>query len=95
MKIMKNTFSTLVFELFLPSIENCRKLKIQKIQKLTSPTGHVPAWTEKTSLVAPQLICIAAGLGTHPLAAAMRNMNYSVERGGFSSSTIHINSFLC
>jgi hypothetical protein len=38
MKIKKNTFSTLVLELFFPSIANCRKLKIQKIQKSTSPT---------------------------------------------------------
>jgi hypothetical protein len=37
MKIKKNTFSTLVLELFFPSIANCKKLKIQKIQKSTSP----------------------------------------------------------
>jgi hypothetical protein len=29
MKIKKNTFSTLVLELFFPSIANCRKLKIK------------------------------------------------------------------
>jgi hypothetical protein len=40
MKIKKNTFSTLVLELFFPSIANCKKLKIQKIQKSTSPTGQ-------------------------------------------------------
>jgi hypothetical protein len=38
MKIKKNTFSTLVLELFFPSIANCKKLKIQKIQKSTSPS---------------------------------------------------------
>jgi hypothetical protein len=38
MKIKKNTFTTLVLELFFPSIANCRKLKIQKS---TSPTLHV------------------------------------------------------
>jgi hypothetical protein len=41
MKIKKNTFSTLVLELFFPSIANCKKLKIQKIQKSTSPTVQV------------------------------------------------------
>jgi hypothetical protein len=35
MKIKKNTFSTLVLELFFASIANCKKLKIQKS---TSPT---------------------------------------------------------
>jgi isochorismate hydrolase len=30
MKIKKNTFTTLVLELFFQSIANCRKLKIQK-----------------------------------------------------------------
>jgi hypothetical protein len=40
MKIKKNTFSTSVLELFFPSIANCKKLKIQKIQKLSSPKGH-------------------------------------------------------
>jgi hypothetical protein len=30
MKIKKNTFSTLVLELFFPSIANCKKFKIQK-----------------------------------------------------------------
>jgi hypothetical protein len=29
MKIKENTFSTLVLELFFPSITNCRKLKIK------------------------------------------------------------------
>jgi hypothetical protein len=29
MKIKKNSFSTLVLELFFPSIANCRKLKLQ------------------------------------------------------------------
>jgi hypothetical protein len=38
MKIKKNTFSTLLFELFFQSIANFRKLKIKKIQKSTSPT---------------------------------------------------------
>jgi hypothetical protein len=38
MKIKKNAFSTLVLELFFPSIANCKKFKIQKIQKSTSPT---------------------------------------------------------
>jgi hypothetical protein len=33
----KAPFSTLVLELFIPSIANCRKMKIQKIQKSTSP----------------------------------------------------------
>jgi hypothetical protein len=36
MKIKKNTFSTLVLELFFQSIANCRILKIKKIQKSTS-----------------------------------------------------------
>jgi hypothetical protein len=40
MKIKKNTFSTLVLELFFPSIANCKKLKIQKIQKSTSPIAQ-------------------------------------------------------
>jgi hypothetical protein len=40
MKIKKNTFSTLALELFFPSIANCRKLKIQKIQKSTSPSAY-------------------------------------------------------
>jgi molecular chaperone DnaK (HSP70) len=38
MKINKNTFSTLVLDLFCQSTANCKKLKIQKIQKSTSPT---------------------------------------------------------
>jgi hypothetical protein len=37
MKINKNTFSTLVSELFFPSIANCRKLKIPKNQKIDFP----------------------------------------------------------
>jgi hypothetical protein len=37
MKIKKNTFSTLVLELFFPSIANCRKLKIKKNQKIDFP----------------------------------------------------------
>jgi hypothetical protein len=37
MKIKKNTFSTLVLELFFPSIANCRKLKIQKNPKIDFP----------------------------------------------------------
>jgi hypothetical protein len=37
MKIKKNTFSTLVLELFSPSIANCRKLKIQKNPKIDFP----------------------------------------------------------
>jgi hypothetical protein len=37
MKIKKNTFSTLVLELFFPSIANCRKLKIQKSPKIDFP----------------------------------------------------------
>jgi hypothetical protein len=37
MKIKKNTFSTLVLELFFPSIANCRKLKIQKNTKIDFP----------------------------------------------------------
>jgi hypothetical protein len=37
MKIKKNTFTTLVLELFLPSIANCRKLKIQKNPKIDFP----------------------------------------------------------
>jgi hypothetical protein len=37
MKIKKNTFSTLVLELFFPSIANCRKLKIQKNPKTDFP----------------------------------------------------------
>jgi hypothetical protein len=41
MKTKKNTFSTLVLELFFPSIANCKKLKIRKIQKSTSPIGQV------------------------------------------------------
>jgi hypothetical protein len=37
MKIKKNTFSTLVLELFFPSTANCRKLKIQKKSKNRLP----------------------------------------------------------
>jgi hypothetical protein len=37
MKIKKNTFSTLVLELFFPSIANYRKLKIQKSPKIDFP----------------------------------------------------------
>jgi hypothetical protein len=37
MKIKKNTFCTLVFELFFPSTANCRKLKIQKNPKIDFP----------------------------------------------------------
>jgi hypothetical protein len=37
MKIKTNTFSTLVLELFFPSIANCRKLKIQKNPKIDFP----------------------------------------------------------
>jgi hypothetical protein len=37
MKIKKNTFSTLVLELFFPSTANCRKLKIQKNPKIDFP----------------------------------------------------------
>jgi hypothetical protein len=37
MKIKKNTFSTLVLELFFPSIANCRKLKKKKS---TSPSAE-------------------------------------------------------
>jgi hypothetical protein len=37
MKIKKNTFSTLVLELFFPSVANCRKLKIQKNPKIDFP----------------------------------------------------------
>jgi hypothetical protein len=33
MKIKNHIFSTLVLELFFPSIANCKKLKIPKIQK--------------------------------------------------------------
>jgi hypothetical protein len=41
MKIKKNTFSTLVLELFFPSIANFGKLKIQKkSKKSTSSTAH-------------------------------------------------------
>jgi hypothetical protein len=36
MKIKKNTVSTLVLELFSPSIATCGKLKIQKNPKSTS-----------------------------------------------------------
>jgi hypothetical protein len=37
MKIKKNTFASLALELLFPYIAKCRKLKIQKIQKSTSP----------------------------------------------------------
>jgi hypothetical protein len=49
MKIMKNTFSTLVLELCFPSIANCRKLKTKKIQKSTSPT--VQGWGSSDSFL--------------------------------------------
>jgi hypothetical protein len=40
MKIKKNTFSTLVLELFFPSIANCRKLKIKnRLPLLYSTVG--------------------------------------------------------
>jgi hypothetical protein len=48
MKIKKNTFSTLVLELFFPLIANCKKLKIQKIQKSTSPTAESLKKTAKS-----------------------------------------------
>jgi hypothetical protein len=38
MKIKKTPFATLVLELFFQSIANCKKLKVKKIQKSTSPT---------------------------------------------------------
>jgi hypothetical protein len=41
MKIKKNTFSTLVLELFFPSIANCRKLKIQKNSKIDFPYSPI------------------------------------------------------
>jgi hypothetical protein len=47
MKIKKNTFTTLVLELCILAIyyfANSRKLKIQKIQKSTSPTPHAVSW---------------------------------------------------
>jgi hypothetical protein len=37
MKIKKKAFSTLVLELFFPSIANCRKLKFQKNPKIDFP----------------------------------------------------------
>jgi hypothetical protein len=37
MQIKKDTFSTLVLELFFPLIANCRKLKIQKNPKIDFP----------------------------------------------------------
>jgi hypothetical protein len=37
MKIKKNVFSTLVLELFFPSIADCRKFKIQKNPKIDFP----------------------------------------------------------
>jgi hypothetical protein len=46
MKIKKNTFCTLVLELFFPSTANCRKLKIQKNPKIDFPYCTVLyAWT--------------------------------------------------
>jgi hypothetical protein len=57
MKIKKNTFSTLVLELFFPSIANCKKLKIQKIQKSTSPTP------QHLSLIIPILYAVVRSGG--------------------------------
>jgi hypothetical protein len=48
MKIKKNTFSTLVSELFFPSIANCRKLKIQKNPKIDFPYYTVIVVLRKT-----------------------------------------------
>jgi hypothetical protein len=42
MNIKKNTFCTLVLELFFPSIANCRKLKIQKNPKIDFPYCIAP-----------------------------------------------------
>jgi hypothetical protein len=42
MKIKKNTFYTLVLELFFPSTANCRKLKIKK--------NPPPIWRDAFSL---------------------------------------------
>jgi hypothetical protein len=44
MKIKKTAFSTLVLELFFPSIADCRKLKIQKKYKNRLPL----VYTHKT-----------------------------------------------
>jgi hypothetical protein len=42
MKIKKKTFSTLVLELFFPSIANCKKLKIRKSTSPTTQFHTVP-----------------------------------------------------
>jgi hypothetical protein len=47
MKIKKNTFSTLVLELFFPTIANCKKLKIQKS---TSP--NMQAYSVRNTCIA-------------------------------------------
>jgi hypothetical protein len=47
MKIKKNTFSTLVLELFFPSIANCRKLKIQKSTSPSKKVLHMGANTSE------------------------------------------------
>jgi hypothetical protein len=55
MKIKKNTFSPLVLELFFPSIANCKKLKIQKIQKSTFPIVELYTVDSRFSIMHPIL----------------------------------------
>jgi hypothetical protein len=50
MKIKKNTFSTLVLELFFPSIANCRKLILQnRLPLLTS--HYIDSFLGKSKVV--------------------------------------------
>jgi hypothetical protein len=51
MKIKKNTFSTLVLELFFPSIANCMKLKIQINPKIRLPLLYMQRSVQLTYLV--------------------------------------------
>jgi hypothetical protein len=48
MKIKKNTFSTLVFELFFQSIANCKKLETQKSKNRLPLLRMLPmqAWSQ-------------------------------------------------
>jgi hypothetical protein len=60
MKIKKNTFSTLVLELRFTTIANCKKLKIQKIQKSTSPKRQCASISVCQCVLVPEPVCQCA-----------------------------------
>jgi hypothetical protein len=54
MKIKKNTFSTLVLELFFPSIANCRKFKIKNRLPLVYNEGKgIVIWQARNLIGQP------------------------------------------